>query len=122
MTNEERARDDLKRSIAKSLKEETHSPVSAVSEPSKDLIGALEIFKNKHSSGHTMGWGDCAGCDLLLAFHNYKANTPKPQVCANCDGQGLVCEDHPEVPWNGGEGCCGGAGMQCKCQAVMENK
>ena len=39
-------------------------------------------------------------------------------VCANCNAQGLVCEDHPEVPWNGGEGCCGGAGMQCKCQVT----
>lgn len=35
--------------------------------------------------------------------------------CANCDNQGWVCENHPEVPWNDGEGCCGGAGMPCKC-------
>ena len=39
-----------------------------------------------------------------------------PSICADCDGEGLVCEYHPEVPWMGGEGCCGGAGMQCKCQ------
>lgn len=45
-------------------------------------------------------------------------------VCADCDGQGWVCEDHPEVPFNSGEGCCGGAGMKCKCQRtpVMPTK
>lgn len=36
-------------------------------------------------------------------------------TCANCDGEGWVCENHPEVPWNGGDGCCGGAGMPCSC-------
>jgi len=35
--------------------------------------------------------------------------------CANCDGEGWVCEDHPEVPWANGKGCCGGAGMPCVC-------
>jgi len=35
--------------------------------------------------------------------------------CANCDGEGWVCEDHPEVPWGDGHQCCGGAGMPCKC-------
>ena len=39
-------------------------------------------------------------------------------VCANCDGQQMVCEDHPEVPWNDGEGCCGGAGMACVCSPL----
>lgn len=32
------------------------------------------------------------------------------KTCADCDNSGWVCEDHPEVPWNSGEGCCGGAG------------
>lgn len=36
-------------------------------------------------------------------------------LCANCDGTGWVCEDHPEVPWLDGEGCCGGAGSPCVC-------
>lgn len=36
-------------------------------------------------------------------------------VCANCDNEGWVCENHPEVPWGFGEGCCGGAGAPCKC-------
>lgn len=36
-------------------------------------------------------------------------------VCANCDGEGCVCENHPEVPWLEGDGCCGGAGMLCIC-------
>jgi len=38
-------------------------------------------------------------------------------VCANCDGFGWVCENHPEVPWEGvaGYGCDCGAGMPCSC-------
>lgn len=37
-------------------------------------------------------------------------------VCANCDGEQWVCENHPEVPWRQGDGCsCGGAGMPCVC-------
>ena len=40
--------------------------------------------------------------------------TDKP-ICANCDGEEWVCENHPEVPWLEGDGCCGGAGMPCSC-------
>lgn len=39
----------------------------------------------------------------------------KSVKCANCDNEGWVCENHPEVPWGDGDGCCGGAGMPCKC-------
>lgn len=39
-------------------------------------------------------------------------------LCANCDGQGWVCENHPEVPWHDGEGCCGGAGSPCVCNSL----
>lgn len=38
--------------------------------------------------------------------------------CANCDGEGWVCENHPEVPWGEGEGCCGGAGQPCSCNPL----
>ncbi len=41
-------------------------------------------------------------------------------VCANCDGEGWVCEDHPEVPWREGDGCCGGAGMLCSCSSIED--
>ncbi len=42
--------------------------------------------------------------------------------CPSCDGEGLVCEDHPEVPWKDGDNCCGGAGSPCsKCHPVMEH-
>lgn len=39
------------------------------------------------------------------------------RLCANCDGFGWVCENHPEVPWEGiaGYGCDCGAGMPCSC-------
>lgn len=37
--------------------------------------------------------------------------------CANCDGYGWVCENHPDVPWEGvaGYGCECGPGMPCSC-------
>lgn len=39
-------------------------------------------------------------------------------LCANCDGEQWVCENHPEVPWGEGDGCCGGAGMPCTCSRL----
>lgn len=36
--------------------------------------------------------------------------------CLICKDEGWVCENHPEIAWNGGEQeCCGGAGSPCKC-------
>jgi len=35
--------------------------------------------------------------------------------CKFCNGEGWVCEDHPEVQWRDGTNCCGGAGIPCKC-------
>ncbi len=34
-------------------------------------------------------------------------------ACLNCEDNLWVCEGHPHRPWNGGEGCCGAAGMPC---------
>ncbi len=34
--------------------------------------------------------------------------------CKNCNGQGWVCEAHPNVPWGDGVNCCGAAGEPCK--------
>lgn len=42
-------------------------------------------------------------------------------LCANCDGEGWVCENHPEVPWGEGDGCCGGAGMPCVCNPLYHH-
>lgn len=42
-------------------------------------------------------------------------------ICANCDNQGWVCEDHAEVPWGDGDGCCGGAGEPCVCNPIHRN-
>lgn len=42
--------------------------------------------------------------------------------CTNCDGTKWVCENHPEVPWRDGEGCCGGAGMPCVCSPMHRSK
>ena len=42
--------------------------------------------------------------------------------CANCTGEGWVCEDHPEVPWLDGDGCCMGAGMPCSCNPLSDVK
>ena len=41
-------------------------------------------------------------------------------LCANCDGEGWVCENHPEVPWSYGDGCCGGAGAPCACNPLSD--
>jgi hypothetical protein len=35
--------------------------------------------------------------------------------CEICGGEGWVCEDHPFVSWDEGQGCCGGAGVPCPC-------
>ncbi len=47
-----------------------------------------------------------------------------PSRCANCEGIGWVCENHPDRPWEGlsapGEGCDCGAGAPCPvCQPAM---
>lgn len=33
--------------------------------------------------------------------------------CSVCRGGGSVCEEHPDQPWEEGDGCCGAAGMPC---------
>ncbi len=33
--------------------------------------------------------------------------------CPICLGSGIVCEDHPDQPWDDGDGCCGAPGMPC---------
>jgi hypothetical protein len=33
--------------------------------------------------------------------------------CPRCHGEGTVCEEHPDVAWGDGDGCCGAAGMPC---------
>lgn len=43
--------------------------------------------------------------------------------CNNCDSMGWVCEEHPDIPWDGPKACnCGGAGMPCLvCNPCDEN-
>ena len=53
---------------------------------------------------------------LILNNGEWEEVQSPPVVCANCDGQLWVCENHPEVPWDGStDRCCGGAGMPCSC-------
>ena len=34
--------------------------------------------------------------------------------CKICDDAGWVCENHPDLPWDGPRACsCGGAGAPC---------
>ena len=33
--------------------------------------------------------------------------------CPVCEGEGIVCEEHPTVRWRDGDGCCGAPGMAC---------
>lgn len=45
----------------------------------------------------------------------------KNSECPICGGDGWVCENHPDKPWEGADvparfRCsCGGAGMPCRC-------
>jgi hypothetical protein len=32
--------------------------------------------------------------------------------CEICGGEGSVCEDHPWVAWDEGQGCCGGGSVR----------
>ena len=45
--------------------------------------------------------------------------------CKNCDGQGWVCENHADRPWDGvsnREDACGcGAGAPCECNPKGEH-
>jgi hypothetical protein len=35
-------------------------------------------------------------------------------ACLVCESTGWVCENHPDMPWDGPRACrCGGAGMPC---------
>lgn len=49
-----------------------------------------------------------------MILHSITAYTPDPD-CTRCAGIGLVCEEHPELPWDTGTHDCGGAGMVCAC-------
>ena len=33
--------------------------------------------------------------------------------CPACHGDGTVCEEHPDIAWGDGLGCCGAPGMPC---------
>jgi len=41
-------------------------------------------------------------------------------ICANCDGEGWVCGEHPKVPWYDSESCCGAASVPCSCNEECE--
>ena len=38
----------------------------------------------------------------------------KMRNCENCQDEGWVCEGHHDVPFDGNNKCCGGAGIPCK--------
>lgn len=54
-------------------------------------------------------------------------------TCNKCEGEGWVCEDHPDVPWGDGMGhsyiastmtgdrkfLCEAAGMPCECNKAQ---
>ncbi|MCZ6468042.1 MAG: hypothetical protein O6499_00145 [Candidatus Dadabacteria bacterium] len=56
---------------------------------------------------------------FVIAVGCSNSDERKISICANCDGTGWVCEDHPEVPWNDGKNCCGGAGSPCSCNPLL---
>lgn len=82
--------------------------------PDKIIIS----FKDKRThKGLRQIANDYKGTDSELADDiNFRLD--HDPLCANCNGEGWVCEDHPEVPW--GEECCGGAGMPCSCNELSD--
>ncbi len=38
--------------------------------------------------------------------------------CDTCEGDGLVCEDHPDRAWGGCGVLCGAPGMPCACTGL----
>jgi hypothetical protein len=44
--------------------------------------------------------------------------------CLYCEGEGWVCENHPDQPFAGPHACrCGGAGMPCpKCNPSSQDE
>lgn len=38
-------------------------------------------------------------------------------ICDKCEDGGIVCENHPDHPWDGT--CCGGAGQPCECCEIV---
>lgn len=41
--------------------------------------------------------------------------------CSTCEGEGWVCDSHPNVAWYSGQGCpCGDCGAPCECNALFE--
>lgn len=53
---------------------------------------------------------------MLSKISDLNRATPN---CDTCGGEGWVCENHPDMPWDGDAGCnCGGAGMPCECNPL----
>ena len=42
--------------------------------------------------------------------------------CEICKDDEWVCENHPNVAWEYGDSCCGGAGMPCICSPLHKSK
>lgn len=41
--------------------------------------------------------------------------------CQICDDEGLLCEDHPKLPWDSWHQANCGAGLPCKCHPAHED-
>lgn len=59
-----------------------------------------------------------------VSLPDHVASETKPN-CEICLGQGWVCEDHPKLPWDGGDlpsdiCCpCQAPGMPCQCTGLQ---
>lgn len=42
------------------------------------------------------------------------------QNCPVCQGEGWICENHPDTAWGDGLNCCGGAGAPCRCTVAAK--
>jgi len=57
---------------------------------------------------------------VCLPKINDPEKPPNPD-CKICEGFGWVCENHPNLPFDHGDGC-GGAGDPCICNHLYEHK
>lgn len=70
-----------------------------------------EFFHRATIEAATIG---TVGAALILGRSCAPEQAFAEERCLRCDGEGWVCENHPDQPWYGGTpDCCGGAGAPC---------
>lgn len=82
-------------------------------EQTKTLTGRLGLWGEMMRDQVVKGLPSQLMKDLSEAKSEIERLRAKCGECLVCLDEGWVCEEHPDKSWNGGDGCCGGAGMPC---------